>query len=466
MNPIKTLRVRFALWTTALILALLVAFGTFVYFSLSRSLNTAVDDSLAVSAAQAAGELNVQHGQLFIPESLTAEDSGIRALIERGLTVIIMAKDGSVLQSAGPYCDMAVPIIRTQFDNPQGTYLTLTDRVAENDALRVCILPALDNGQVAGYVQVIQSLGPIQDALTQLLTALLLGGTALLLFAALGGYFLAARALRPIDRITQTAQQIAGGEDLSARLHLPDTGDEVSRLAATFDAMLARLEDSFRRERQFTADASHELRTPLTAMQAILSVTRQRKRNPTEYEQALDDLSAETERLRSLTESLLTLARGDLQPAALNETIDLSTLLEDVTESLRPLAEAKGLELACETESRLTVRGESDGLIRLFINLLDNAIKYTEHGRIEVSARRRGAQVHIEISDSGIGIPASGLPHIFERFYQVEQSRSKSGSGLGLALAQQIVTAHGGTIAVASQLGKGSTFSVELPYFS
>ena len=150
----------------------------------------------------------------------------------------------------------------------------------------------------------------------------------------------------------------------------------------------------------------------------------------------------------------------------LNETVDLSTLLEDVSESLRPLAEAKGLELACETEAGLTVRGESDGLIRLFINLLDNAIKYTEQGSVNISARREGAQVHVKISDTGIGIPASHLSHVFERFYRVEQSRSKRGTGLGLALAKQIVTVHGGTISAESRFGKGSTFTIEFPYFS
>jgi len=307
MKQIRTLRVRFALWTTALILLLLAAFGAFVYFNLSNSLNAAVDTSLAVSAAQAAAGLNIQNGQVIIPEAIRADESWIQALSERGLTVILLAKDGGVIQAAGPYRDMVVPVTGPQSDNPQGTYLTLTDRVEENDPLRAYILPILDNGQVAGWVQVIQSLGAVQDALDRLLTALLIGGATLLLFAALGGYILSARALRPIDQITQTAQRIAGGDDLSARLNLPDTGDEVSRLAATFDAMLVRLDNSFRRERQFTTDASHELRTPLAAMQAILGVIREGERPPGDYRQALDDLAEEANRLRGLTEDLLRL---------------------------------------------------------------------------------------------------------------------------------------------------------------
>jgi len=462
MKRIKTLRVRFAIWTTVLILALLAAFGAFVYFNLSRSLTVAVDDSLAVSAAQAAAGLNVNNGQVTIPEALNAEDGGIRALSERGLTVIVLAKDGGVLQAVGPYRDVTIGINGATSGNPQGTYTTLADRVGENDRLRVYILPVLDNGQVAGWVQVIQSLGPVQDALNQLLTALLIGGAALLIFAALGGYFLSARALRPIDRITQTAQRIAGGEDLSARLNLPDTGDEVSRLAATFDAMLARLDNAFRRERQFTADASHELRTPLAAMQAILGVVREGERPAGEYRLALDDLAEETNRLRGLTEDLLRLARGENERTITRERVNLSDLLTDVADSLRPLAEAKSLALHCQVPDGLILTGDTDALVRLFVNLLDNAIKYTEQGSISMTACSGADGLIVEVTDTGIGIPPHHLSHIFDRFYRVDPARSSGGAGLGLAIARQIAQAHGGRVEVRSAPGKGSTFTVHL----
>jgi heavy metal sensor kinase len=463
MKRIKTLRVRFAIWTTALILALLAAFGAFVYFNLSRSLTAAVDDSLAVSAAQAAAGLNIQNGQVTIPEALNADDSGIRALSERGLTVIVLAQDGRVLQAVGPYRDITIPVNGTTSDNPQGAYVTLTDRVEENDPLRAYILPVLDNGQIAGWVQVFQSLGPVQDALNQLLTALLLGGAALLLFAALGGYFLSARALKPVDRITQTAQRIAGGEDLSARLNLPDTGDEVSRLAATFDAMLSRLDNAFRRERQFTADASHELRTPLAAMQAILGVVREGERPAGEYRLALDDLAEETNRLRGLTEDLLRLARGEDKTMTTRERVVLSDLLTDVADSLRPLAEARGLALRVQVPEGLVLTGDMDALIRLFVNLLDNAIKYTERGEITLTARSEEGGIVVDVTDTGIGIPPEHLPRVFDRFYRVDPARSAGGAGLGLAIARQIAQAHGGRLEVRSAPGAGSTFTVRLP---
>jgi signal transduction histidine kinase len=302
----------------------------------------------------------------------------------------------------------------------------------------------------------------VQDALDHLLAALLIGGCTLLFFASLGGYFLSARALKPIDQITKTAQQIAGGEDLSARINLPDSGDEVSRLALTFDAMLARLDDAFRREHQFTADASHELRTPLAAMQAILSVVREGNRPKAEYRQALNDLAEETSRLRGMTEDLLRLARGENKETVVQERVILSELLHDVVDSLRPLAVTKGLELRCRIQKDLILLGDTDALIRLFVNLLDNAIKFTEHGSILVSTHSTATEYIVEVADTGTGISPHHLPHIFDRFYRVDQARSSAGVGLGLAIARQIAQAHGGSLEARSVLGKGSTFIVHI----
>jgi signal transduction histidine kinase len=269
--------------------------------------------------------------------------------------------------------------------------------------------------------------------------------------------------LSPIDRITHIAQKIAGGEDLSARLNLPGSGDEVSRLATTFDAMLARLDGSFRRERQFIADASHELRTPLAAMQAILGVVREGVRSSREYRLAMDDLAVETDRLRGLMEDLLRLARGEDRTTLTREPVNLSNLLTDVIDSLQPLAEAKDLVLHSQVAEGLAMNGDMDALIRLFVNLIDNAIKYTERGKITVGARAEVDKIIASVTDTGIGIPATQLPHIFDRFYRVNPARPSGGAGLGLAIARQIARLHGGSLEVVSTLGAGSTFTVTLP---
>jgi len=291
------------------------------------------------------------------------------------------------------------------------------------------------------------------------LAALLIGGVVITVAGGLGGYFLAGRALAPIDSITRTARRISA-RDLSARLNIATSDDEVGRLASTFDDMLERLESSFKRERQFTADASHELRTPLAAMEAILSVIRSEPRQTTEYEQALDDLAEETARLRCLAEDLLRLARGAQPMAAELVPVDISTLVEDVADALSPLAEAKGLYLECEATPGLTLMGDSDSLIRVFLNLVDNAIKFTENGRVTVKAFSDDGAVVVEVSDTGVGIPPERLPSVFERFYRADSSRSTPGTGLGLALALQIVQNHGGTLTARSAEGEGSTFTV------
>ena len=373
---IRTLRLRFAVWTAALLAAALAAFGGFVYFDLARALATLVDDALRLSASQAVAAVNIENGQVNFSDIIPENGVPSRDLRERGLTIRIIDLEGRTLQSFGAYG--ALPLDAASFAaalHLQSAFSTVTDPV-EQDPVRFYTTPLLEDGQLVGVVQVGQSLGPNQETLDRLLAALLIGVPMLAVFAALAGYFLAARALAPIDQITRTARRISA-EDLTARLNLPATEDEVGRLAATFDGMLSRLDDSFRRERQFTADAAHELRTPLAAMQTILSVVRTQRRTPDEYEHALEDLTDETLRLRGLVEALLRLARGEGGSAAPRERVELSRLMADVVDSLRPLAGSKGLDLTCSASAGLVVSADVDSLIRLFVNLLDNAIKYT-----------------------------------------------------------------------------------------
>ena len=182
-----------------------------------------------------------------------------------------------------------------------------------------------------------------------------------------------------------------------------------------------------------------------------------------EYRQALDDLAEETNRLRGLTEDLLRLARGEDKTAVPCERVAFSDLLTDVADSLRPLAESKGLTLRVQVPEGLTLTGDMDALIRLFVNLLDNAIKYTERGEIMLAARSEADELIVDVTDTGIGIRPAHLPRIFDRFYRVDTARSAGGAGLGLAIAQQITQAHGGRLEVRSTPGVGSTFSVCLP---
>jgi heavy metal sensor kinase len=455
MKRIKTLRVRFAAWTSGLLLVILTVFGVYVYISMARGLSTAIDDSLTVNAAQVAAGLSIENGKLILPDSLveTPENADLRG---PDFTIRILTPQGTLLKEFGDFHNLPVSL--------KQSFSTFSDPATDTD-IRIYNYPVYDNNQFIAMVQVAQSLQDMQDTLQSLLATLLISVPILVTLAGVSGYFLAARALAPIDQITSTARRISA-KDLSARLNVPVTDDEVGRLTQTLNDMLARLDDSFQRERQFTNDASHELRTPLTAMQAILGVTRERRRAPEEYEQALDDLGEETDRLRTLVENLMRLARGEKQRNNPLEEVNLSTLLKDVADSLRPLADAKSLSLICETSENLTVLGDSDELIRLFVNLLDNAIKYTECGEITITATDDEKDTVIKVADTGIGIPPEHLPHIFDRFYRVEESRTLRGAGLGLAIAKEIVRAHHGEIEVRSKIGQGTTFVISLPRLS
>jgi heavy metal sensor kinase len=462
MKLLKTLRVRFALWTATLLLAALLLFSFFIYIRTAQSLADSVDSTLRLAASQAVVEVDIRDEEL-VPIDTFLENMSNASLLEQGFSFRILNSAGQTLQAYGLYQALPEPQVNFTAPNQPGIFTTFTDAATQHP-VRLYTAPVVeDNKRVVGTIQVAQNLNSVGQTLNQLLTTLLIGGPLLAVIAGVGGYFLAARALAPIDKITRTARQISA-EDLSARLNLPHTDDEAGRLAATFDSMLARLDAAFQRERRFTADASHELRTPLAAMQTILSSTLARQRTPPEYEQVLADLGEETERLRTLVEGLLHLTHSDAARPLMRDSVNLSHLLADVTDSLRLLAEDKGLELTANISDNLTVTGDSDALIRLFVNLLDNAIKYTEQGQITVITNPQpNGFVKVNITDTGIGIAPEHLPHLFDRFYRVDKSRSTSGTGLGLAIASSVAQAHGGTIKVESKIGQGTVFTVQLP---
>jgi heavy metal sensor kinase len=457
-----TLRTRFALWTSALTLVALAVFGSFVYLIVSSWLSASLDDSLRLSATQLVASSDIDHGKLDVADNpVTLNVALTEELRSQGFTIQLFSTSGSMVQSLGSHSALGIDSSDLAAALAGRTSTTTREDPGGGEQVRVHVEPITTDGRVIAVAQVSQSLATVTSLRESLLMALLLGSPIVVALAGVGGYLLARRALAPIDEITRAARRISV-EDLSGRLELPSTRDEVGRLAATFDEMLARLDGAFRRERRFTNDAAHELRTPLAAMQTILGVTRQRRRTGPEYEAALDDLAEETARLSTLTEDLLRLARAEssLRPT---DTVDLSTLLSDVVESMRPAAEAKHLSLSCRVDGAPQLVGDADALARLFVNLVDNAIKYTSGGSVEVTALANSENVRVAVRDTGDGVAAEHLPRLFERFYRADASRAGEGTGLGLAICAEIAEAHGGTIAVTSEPGGGSTFTVTLP---
>jgi heavy metal sensor kinase len=298
-----------------------------------------------------------------------------------------------------------------------------------------------------------------------LLHLLVIGIPLTLIVASLGGLFMAARALRPVDAITRTVQEI-NATDMTKRVEVRATQDELGRLTQTFNSMLDRLQTGFERERRFTADASHELRTPLHSIKVQTSVALAHERSVGEYTATLEHIQQETDRLTRLVNDLLLLARLDAQPdVSAAERINLSDLLAAVVDQMKPIADTKQIHLTTEITDELLVLGTADHLIRLFLNIVDNAVKYTPAlGEIHLKAERVGTNAVVTVRDTGKGISAEHLAHIFERFYRVEADRKyDGGAGLGLAIVQQIARQHGGTVSIESIVGSGTTVAICLP---
>jgi heavy metal sensor kinase len=302
------------------------------------------------------------------------------------------------------------------------------------------------------------------DSLLWSFILVLFGGLPLtLLAAAFGGYWISRRALAPVDAMTEAARSI-GVRNLSQRLATPGTGDELQRLAETWNKMLDRLESAVNRLAQFTADASHELRTPVALIRTTAELTLRRRRTTEEYCEALTEIQAESERTSELIADLLTLARADAGQGSLPlEPADLAPLVEEACRQGRLLAGAKQVRLeASAPEEAVFVDANPPALRRLLLILLDNAVKYTPRGgtvRISVSA---GPPAAITVTDTGTGIPEKELSRIFERFYRADPSRNREtgGSGLGLSIAQWIAEMHGAEIGAESAEGQGSEFRV------
>jgi signal transduction histidine kinase len=318
-------------------------------------------------------------------------------------------------------------------------------------------------------VIVAASTRPAEVAASQLVGVMLLIAPVLVIAAVVVTHRIAGRAFESVDRMINEVEAITDGRSLHRRLAVDGAGDEFSRLALTLNQMMERLETSFAGLRRFTADASHELKTPL----AVLRVDVERAMSPTtapaERMVALEEALHEITRMADLVGSLLTLARADEgRYDIVREPVELEPLVREVFETAAILGEDAGLGVALPTVDVAVVLGDATRLRQLFLNLVTNAVKYTPRGgTVEVALQRRERTVTFSVRDTGLGISAGDLPHIFERFYRADRARSRtaerSGFGLGLAISQWIAEAHGGTISVRSRLGRGSTFAVTLP---
>lgn len=470
----KTIRYRIALLTSSLILIVVTGLGVYIYVSLGAQLMRSLDDSLRLSAEQILPTLENENGRLVFGRG----DIQTVRMVEQDDLLRIVSTKGEIIDSRGMILSLPAPpasiigaggFFTQHFTEPSQNNGEQAgeqnNQQNHTDTLRLFSLPVVVNGQVAEYLQVGRSLEPIQDTLHRLLVLMLIAGPAILLVSFVSGYWLAGRSLAPIERIRRQAAAI-GADDLGQRLNLDLPDDEVGRLARTFDQMLARLDESFQRQRRFTADASHELRTPLAVIRGEVDVALERKRSATTYVEVLQSVGAEAERMSRLVSNLLQLTRSDTGEMTVEpERIDLANLLRVLLEQMTPQADAANVTLQTDLPDQLMLQGDADRLLQLFLNLLGNAFAYAPGSTVWVRARKTQGAVEIEVADTGPGIHPEHLPHLFERFYRVDKARSRfsGGNGLGLSIAREIALAHGGDITVHSAPGKGATFVVRLP---
>lgn len=440
-----SIKLRVTLFYTAVLAVILAVVLGFVFITLDLRLVYSSRANLEDAVKGAFDDIDFKGGQLEI-------DSRIN-LYHNGITLVLYGPAGTLLLGSTP---AGYPV--------ETPLLAETHQSAENSGQKWQIYDMyVSYGGTGVWVRGIYSLSASASALNSVTIITAVCFPLVLLLAALGGYLITRRAFRPVDRITQAANRITGGSDLSARL--PDGGtDEIARLAQAFNAMLNRLEAAFEREKQFTSDASHELRTPISVILSQADYALAHPEGDSEILPALQSIRSQGKKMSALVAQLLELTRADNQTLRLDrERVDLVALCETVMEELEEQAQARGIRMLCELEPGVALDGDQTLLTRMVMNLVTNAIAYgKQNGYVLLRLRQAADGVQLSVSDDGIGIAPEHLDRIFDRFYRADPSRraSQDGSaGLGLSMVRWIVQAHGGTVSVKSVPGEGSTFT-------
>ena len=457
-----------------------------MYFTLSKSLYRDVDNKLRSLAELIASESASPLSKFGFGNIDRALETSMN-LKPIGKFIQVLDESGNIGRKSDNLKNVQLPISLSTLKNASKGLITFeTNRSFGNTPLRIITFPVLENSHITKIVQVASSLEDVEDALNTLLIILIIGVPLALLVASLGGQFLANKALKPVDHITQTARMITS-QNLNQRIKPLKVKDEISRLIETFNEMISRLDRSFRQVKQFSTDASHELKTPLTILKGEVEVALRKERGSHEYEQILKSNLEEINRMSQIVEDLLLLSKADSGEIRLNrEDMDLTEILNEVVAQVNVLAQSKNLRIETSNHhEEIHIFGDPLRIRELFLNLIENGIKYTEEGgsihiRLakdtflqdgNLSGGPKGEQaefVKIIVSDTGIGIAKEDQERIFDRFFRVDKARSREqgGSGLGLSICKWIVEAHRGEIKVESELGKGSSFIVKLPIYS
>ena len=466
---IQSLRARLTVFYVSALAVALLAVGGLIYALLAQALYSRIDDNLHALLQITSNSLrnDLEEGQ----DVADAARSTAAELSSREQMLAIYDPAGRLLAEEGRDSDLVIALPDlADVPGDEAVLLTVAEQHDGDDRHRLAIrrieLPAF---KVHYVVVAGSSLERTDDELEELVHILLYVVPIALALAAIGGWFLAHRGLAPVAAMARQARRI-GAEDLSARLPVLNPGDELGRLAETFNALLGRLESSLTLQRQFMADASHELRTPVTTTRTAANIALQRlHREEQDYRETLEIIEQQTTRLSRIVDDMFTLARADAGNYPVRrDAMYLDEIADEVVRAARVVAAARRVRIEVESVSPAYVVGDEELIRRLIGNLVDNAVRHTADGTtVRVGISRHGKSFAITVTDQGPGIPPESQRHIFERFFRADSARTRGdgngGAGLGLALVRWIAEVHGGSAQLTSSSGRGSTFTVYLP---
>jgi two-component system OmpR family sensor kinase len=483
MKLFHSIRTKLTIWFTALLGIMLLSFGTISYFFTKTTLSNNLDRSLHSEVTWVNGFIEPKAKKVRLKRSALLELQQLKK------SAPAPGEVGQISTDSAAVDEIWNQIYQHTILSPRRQYIQILDRNGDllyrspslgkqsfqftdipygwiklattyNDEGRELRIASTQNDFVK--ILVAYPLDELKDVLDGIFSIFLILAPVALLISLIGGWFLAHRSLKPVDTITKAAREISA-RNLTQRLPAQAVDDELGRLTATFNDMIERLQESFAQIQQFSADASHELRTPLTIMRGEIEVALRRKRLPIPTRELLTSVHDELVRLSSIVESLMILIKTESGRLAFQfSTIALDEMIQELTEDAQVLASKKKISVKVLRIDPVTVRGDAARLKQLFLNLIENAIKYTpQRGTVTFALTRDTDQAVVSIGDTGIGIPRKDLAKVFDRFYRVKSDGS--GSGLGLAIAKWIAEAHHGTIQVSSREREGSTFNVRLP---
>ena len=459
------IRWRLTLFNALIMCSILLVLGIALFLLLRESLYSGVEETAQSRAVTASKSIEAG-------ENLLNDRDDVEQLTADGVFLIVRDDSGAIIDRTTNFSQAdemsdAVWLQAISSGDPEGGAADLSSEAPDY----VYAVPVSPSDGSARVVEAAKSYDSVEDALETFITVLAAGGLVALLLSVAGAYLLARAALSPVEAVVAAAREMTAG-DLSRRLPVSHPKDEIGRLTATINALLARLEAAFARreealsrQRRFAADASHELRTPLTSISGYARMLQEwGLKDPQTAREGVAAIRQEAERMQTLAEALLALTRGDEGAPLDIRAHDLTAVAEEAAQTARTAAKEKVAVVYVAPERPVEALFDRDRLRQAASILLDNAIKYTpEGGEVTLTVHERDGWAGLSVSDTGIGIPEDQLPLVFERFHRADPSRADGGAGLGLSIASQIAESHGGRIEVESVPGEGSTFSLLLP---